>query len=188
MTATAELVKSLADRVQPLRRAQYDRLVAEGAFGDERVELLQGVLVEMSPQDPRHADAVQWLARVLTRALPSDLDLRVQLPLAVGELSEPEPDLAVVPASRYRTAHPTSARLVIEVARSSQPVDLGPKVSLYAAAGIPEYWVVDLAKPALVVHLDPATDRYQRRAECRDGVLTAEAVPGLTVDLAELFG
>lgn len=188
MASPAELVRNLPDLVRPLRRVEYDRLVQAGAFAHERVELLDGVLVVMSPQDPVHADAVQWLVRVLGQSIGKELDLRVQLPLAAGEASEPEPDIAIVPAGRYREGHPETAHLVIEVARSSQALDLGPKARLYAAAGVAEYWVVDLAAHAVIVHRGPSEAGFRTRSEQRDGVLGAESVPPVAVDLAELFG
>ncbi len=188
MSATVDVMRAVPGQVVPLRRADYDALVAAGAFTDDRVELLEGVLVAMSPQDPRHADAVRWLSRTLGRALPPELDLQVQLPLAAGDTSEPEPDLAVVPAGRYRDAHPDEPMLVIEVANTSQALDLGAKAALYARAGVPEYWVVDLPARAVVVHLDPAPAGYGHRTEHRGGVLAPVAVAAVAVDLGELFG
>jgi len=188
MSATTDVMRAVPGQVRPLRRVEYERLVADGAFGDDRVELLQGVLVEMTPQDPRHADAVQWLQRTLGRGLPAEFDLRVQLPLSAGPTSEPEPDLAVVPAGRYRAAHPDKPLLVVEVAPTSQALDLGAKALLYAGAGVPEYWVADLAAAALVVHREPSPSGYARRTEHRDGVVRAAILPGAPVDVGELFG
>ncbi|MDP9405747.1 MAG: Uma2 family endonuclease [Actinomycetota bacterium] len=187
MSGTVELVAALGDRVRPLRRAEYERLVAAGAFAQERVELLRGTLVRMTPQDPAHADAVQWLARVVAASLPAHLDLRVQLPLAAGDDGEPEPDLAVVRAGRYRDAHPVSALLVVEVARGSHAVDLGPKVSTYAEAGVAEYWVVDLRARAVVVFREPEATGYRVRGEHRGGVLRPGPVPEVAVNVDELF-
>lgn len=188
MTSPAELVRELPDLVRPLRRVEYDRLVEAGAFGQERVELLDGVLVAMSPQDPLDADAVQWLARLISRSIGKEFDLRSQLPIAAGEASEPEPDLAIVPAGRYRDAHPVDALLVVEVARSSQLLDLGPKARVYAAAGVSEYWVVDLTAPEVVVHGEPSDAGFRSVSDHRGGVLRAWSVPAVAVDLVELFG
>src|SRR5213593_4693496 len=110
-----------ADR-SPVRRvtaARYFDLVREGAIrSDDRVELLEGVIVAMSPQHPRHAAGVQWATEALFRAVGSRAVVRVQLPLVDGRHSVPEPDVAVVPGSRsdYVDAHPTTALLVVEVA------------------------------------------------------------------------
>jgi Uma2 family endonuclease len=107
----------LPETIRPLRRLEYERLVDLGVFGkDERVELLYGTLVSMSPQKPPHAWVLSWLPERLIGALQGRAMVRVQLPLALSEDSEPEPDIAVVPSANYREAHPSRAHLVVEVA------------------------------------------------------------------------
>jgi Uma2 family endonuclease len=144
------------DRVRPLLRVEYDRLVESGAFEDERVELLEGMLVTMTPQDAAHAYTVQRLAELLAVALHGRAAVRVQSPLALADDSEPEPDIAVVPIRDYSAHHPTEAHLVVEVATTSARRDRFVKAPLYARAGIPEYWIVDVKSRALRVCRGPA--------------------------------
>jgi Uma2 family endonuclease len=137
-------------------RTEYERLVESGAFEDERVELLEGMLVTMTPQDAGHAYAVQRLAEVLLPALRGRAVARIQSPLAIGPDSEPEPDVAVVPLGDYSTHHPTEAQLVVEVATTSVRRDRFVKGPLYARAGVPEYWIVDVASRTVHVCRTPA--------------------------------
>jgi Uma2 family endonuclease len=159
----------LPDRVRPLRRDEYDRMVAVGLFADEKVELLRGVLVAMSPQDPRHAEPVQRLTHVLVKALGEAAAVRIQLPLALSHDSEPEPDVAIAPQGDYSSAHPALAFLVIEVAVASARKDRGLKAALYAEAGVPEYWVVDVPARLVEVHTEPASGAYTRLTPYRPG-------------------
>jgi Uma2 family endonuclease len=167
----------------------YHRLIEAGGFDeDERVELLDGLLVSMSPKTPAHERAVRWLAHWLWSSLDSEhYELGVASPLTLGD-SEPEPDLAVLERGIRGPYHPASAALVIEVAVSSLARDLGPKAELYATAAIPEYWVLDLAGRRAIVYRRAKGDAYQQRLELSDRdelkALTL-ALPALT--LRELF-
>jgi Uma2 family endonuclease len=148
-------------RIRPLRRAEYDVLVDQGMFDeDERIQLLDGELVVMSPQKPPHAGIVEALNERLMPSLVGRARVRVQLPLAAGEHSEPEPDVAIVPADEPRDRHPQRALLVIEVADTSLALDLVRKARIYAAAGVPEYWVIDVARDVVHVHTQPGADGY----------------------------
>lgn len=151
-----------AQQVRRLRRAEYDRLVAEGAFTDERVELIRGVIIRMPPQGPTHAAPVSRLTKCLFRAVGGRADIRVQLPLVGPDDSEPEPDFALVPPGDYDDAHPSEAWLVIEVADSSLSYDRLTKGPLYAAMGVPEYWIVNLRDGVIEVHRAPEGARYAR--------------------------
>lgn len=151
----------LTGSIRPLRRSEYDQLVELGAFDDEPIELLEGVLVRMSPEGTPHSWIIQELNRLLVRGLPDHLRLRVGHPFAASGWSEPEPDLAVVPADDYRRDHPVRALLVIEVSRSSLRKDLDVKADLYARSGVPEYWVVDVAAAVVHVHRQPTPDGYR---------------------------
>lgn len=147
---------------RPLRRREYDHLVQLGAFDDERLELIDGVLVAMSPQGAEHADLVSTLAQILTIALGRRAKVRAHSPLALSDESEPEPDVAVVPPGDYTRDHPKTALLVVEVADSSLRKDHVLKVPLYAAAGISEYWIVNLVDRVVEVHRapEPMAARY----------------------------
>lgn len=155
---------SVPERIRPLRRVEYDKLVELGAFENERIELLDGVLVPMSPIGPPHSSAVQKLNLLLVRALGDRAAIRPQLPLAALEHSEPEPDLVVAPLSDYDTAHPSDAHLVIEVAESSLKQDRGIKQRIYAECGVPEYWIVNLVDHRIEVYTDPEGGAYRRTA------------------------
>jgi Uma2 family endonuclease len=176
------------ERIRPLRRVEYEALVEQGMLADARVELLCGALVEMTPQGPAHADVVARLAAALTRGLPSGVIVRSHSPLALLDDSEPEPDIAVVPGGDYRSAHPSRALLVIEVADSSLRKDRGIKAALYARAAIPEVWVFDLVAQVAEVHRHPSGDRYREITPIDvGGELTAAAFPDLRIRVADLL-
>jgi Uma2 family endonuclease len=139
-------------------RAEYDRMIDAGVLTTEdHVELIDGEIVAMTPQKSRHATAVR-LAEIALRAVFGDqCDVRTQLPLALDPASEPEPDVAVVAGSPrdYRDAHPSTALLIVEIADASLAFDRTVKASLYARAGIGDYWVLNLVDGLLEVHRDP---------------------------------
>ena len=152
------------DSQRRLRVSEYHRMIDAGVFDeDEHLELLAGFLVRMSPQGALHARTIQRLNRLLVRALGDDHVVRPQLPLTLGEDAEPEPDLAVVVACEADSAagHPHHAILVVEVAADSLERDRGVKAALYARAGIPDYWIVNLAEGTIEVYRDPEAGRYR---------------------------
>ena len=172
---------------------EYHRMIETGSLGeDDRVQLIAGAIVAMTPQGPAHALAIQSFTRLVAQGLPADLTLRVQLPLTLPDDSEPEPDLAVVRLedARSREHHPRTALLVVEVAGDSLPLDRQAKAALYARAGIPEYWIVNLAETTVEAHRDPdtATGAYRARVVISsEDAVVATSVPGLRVDVADLF-
>jgi Uma2 family endonuclease len=173
--------------------ADYHRLGKARVLGeDDRVELLEGQLVDMSPIGPRHALAIDLLNRLLPATLGEQAWLRVQNPIVLDDASEPQPDFAVVrhPWSGYPDAHPRppDILLLIEVADSSLEFDLGAKLELYARAGIREFWVVDLTRNRVLVHRTPCDGSYDLiTAVDASGTLTVEALPGLTISAAQIF-
>ncbi|MDM7461271.1 MAG: Uma2 family endonuclease, partial [bacterium] len=162
-----------------ITRAEFETLLASGVFApEERLELLAGELVRREPVGPQHAVAVRLVQIALERALPEGYDVRPQLPLALGEYDEPFPDIAVVAGSPrdYLAEHPTTALLVVEVAEASLRTDRDIKASLYAHAGIPEYWIVNLKERVVEVYREPVSDdkaiygaSYRRRQVLRAG-------------------
>jgi Uma2 family endonuclease len=149
---------SQAIETRRFRRVEYERLTEIGFFRPgERLELIDGLLVVREPQNSRHATGVRLVQQAIERAFGSGWDVRPQLPVALGDLSEPEPDTAVVPgdARDYRDAHPASPVLVVEIAESRLAFDRRDKASLYASAGIADYWVLNLVDRVLEVHRDP---------------------------------
>lgn len=170
----------------------YFDLVERGVIAeDERVELLEGVIVSMTPSGPRHAAVVGAIGEVLTRAAAGRAAVRIQSTFVIRPLSAPEPDIAVVSGTHldYWKAHPTGAHLLVEVADTSLPQDRLAKSRIYASAGIPEYWVVDLREGVVEVMRDPdralALYRDVRRVG-REQRLEIAALPGVGIDLAEL--
>ncbi len=144
-----------------ITRAEFEALMASGVFApEERLELLAGELIRREPVGTQHAVAVTLVSELLTRLTPQNLHVRVQLPLALGEYDEPFPDIAVVAGSPrdYLQEHPTTAVLVVEIAETSLRTDRDIKGSLYAQAGIPEYWLLNLKERVLEVYRDPAPD------------------------------
>lgn len=180
----------LADRVRPLRRREYDRLVEMGLLADEKVELIRGFIVRMSPQGSAHGRAIERLTRLLIEALPrARAAVRIQLPLALSDDSEPEPDIAVVPPGSSTHGHPSRAFIVMEVSDSSLVHDRVEKGALYAEAGIPEYWIVDAAHQRVEVHSDIAEGAYSRVTPYRRGdVARSVSLPDLEVAIDEIFG
>lgn len=148
-------------RLRPLRRAEYEQLVELGAFRDEKLELLYGRLVRTSPQGHEHVYSVRRLAERLIIALQGRAVVQVQMPFAAAGDSEPEPDIAVVPAGDYLEAHPAEAFVIIEVSKTSLADDRD-KARLYAASRVHEYWIVNLVDGLVEVHRDPAASGYAR--------------------------
>lgn len=172
-------------------REEYERLADEGYFQPgERVELIDGVIYEMTPQNSLHAAGIRAGERALQPVFSEDFDVRSQLPLALGFDSEPEPDVAVVPGTweDYIDAHPTTAVLVFEAADSSLYHDRKRKASLYARAGIQEYWLLNLVKRCLQVYRNPKNGAYTTRYVLRAGdTVSPLARPEASIPVAKLI-
>ena len=161
-------------------RDVYDRAVATRVFGPEdRIELIEGELVVMTPHGSRHATAIRLVNRALTRVFGEDCIVQCQLPLAIADDSEPEPDLAVVEGeiADFRDAHPSAALLVVEVADDSLRRDRTVKRRLYARCGIPECWVVSLPDARLEVYRHPADDDYRYVAAPAATIAVSDLLP-----------
>jgi Uma2 family endonuclease len=176
------------ERIRPLKRTEYERMVELGLFEDERVELLAGQLIEMSPQGEPHAFVVAELGAQLTVALVGRARVRQHSPLALSDDSVPEPDIAVVPLDSDGSRRPDWAHLVVEVSDSSLRKDRDAKGPLYAAAGIPEYWIVNLVDGVLEVYTDPTPSGYQARETYgRDAEVAPRAFPDVMVRVGEIL-
>jgi Uma2 family endonuclease len=179
---------SPTERFRPLRRVEYDKLIQLGAFQNEKIELLEGVLVPMSPIGAPHSSAVQKLTALLVPALAGRAAVRIQSPFAALELSEPEPDVAVVPSGDYDTDHPDRAYLIVEVAESSLSVDRGVKLRLYAACEVPEYWIVNVVDRLIEVYTEPAAGSYaQVRRYERGQSLRLLSFPDLEIRVTDVM-
>lgn len=175
-------------RPRRFRRAEYERLAREGFFENERVELIRGIVVEKSPIGPRHANPLDLLVEKLVPPLVGRARVRVQQPFAATDDSELEPDLAIVPPGQYADSHPSRAFLVIEIAETSLDYDRETKGPIYAAAGGPEYWVVNVGERCIEVFDHPVQggDTRQRRFD-GDASLTIPGFTDVSVRVDELF-
>jgi len=145
------------------REEYYQMAEADILAPEERVELIDGQIVRMPPQTPRHAAMVGVACEALGAVLCPGSHVRGRLPLTLGPYSEPEPDVAVVrgvPRDHVQ-AHPSTALLVIEVADTTLEFDQGRKAGLYARADIPEYWILNLVDRVLEVYRDPGPSPAQ---------------------------
>jgi Uma2 family endonuclease len=169
--------------VHRLDADQYGQIVASGALDQQRVELIDGIIVEKSPHSTPHAGVIEQLTKHFITAATR---VRVQLPLRVAPDSVPEPDLALVEEPESMERHPTTALLVVEVAASSHAIDRGRKTELYAAAGISTYWVVDIRAHAVEVRTDPGPMGYRTLRTFAGGDVIpspAEGVRELPIDV-----
>jgi Uma2 family endonuclease len=172
---------------------EYLRMGETGVFApDARLELIEGEIFEMAPIGPPHAAAVRALTRLIYERAGTRATVSVQAPLVAGQLSVPEPDLALLrPRSdEYASGHPGRAdvMLVIEVADTSLRADLETKVPLYARAGVPEVWVVAVGERAVHVFREPGINGYHKSVVARgQDELTPLGLPEVRLRVAEIF-
>lgn len=171
---------------------EYLRMADAGFFADQRVELLEGVIFEMAPQNDPHFTFISRVTTELVLALGRAYSVRVQLPLFCSDDSVPEPDLAILERKVEEAERPTprSARLIIEVAGSSEAYDLSVKARIYARAGIPEYCVAHSRTKTLEVLTNPqvrsGTWRTRKVFKATDA-FQSKTLPQITLRLGELF-
>ncbi|MGH9763881.1 MAG: Uma2 family endonuclease [Blastocatellia bacterium] len=141
-------------RVHDWSRGEYYRMAKAGLFEGKHVELIEGQVIEMSPMGSLHATAVALAGRALENAFGPTFFARWQMPLDAGELSEPEPDVAIIQGDvrDFKDSHPGMAVLVVEVAETSLTYDRTIKASLYAKIGVPDYWILNLVERRIEVH------------------------------------
>jgi Uma2 family endonuclease len=178
-------------------RGEYERLVDLGMFHGEPLELIGGQLVVAEPQGSYHSSRLGAAADTLRAVLPPGWLLRVQMPVALDDESEPEPDLALVPGawSDYDAAHPVRPALVVEVSASSLDFDRRDKGSLYARSRVQDYWILNLVDRLLEVYRDPAVDpaasyrwRYQSiQRLAPPAVVSPLALPSVRVAVSDLL-
>ena len=190
-----EMTELRAGKPRPFTHVEYHAMDAAGVFApDERVQLVAGEIVVMSPMGSRHAEGVGLITdafatsgRLAGRAL-----VRVQLPLVIPDFSEPEPDfmLLVRRESGYALAHPRpeDVLLLVEVADSTLAYDRRVKLPLYAAAGIPESWLLNLRDDVIEAHADPSPDGYRTVRQYRAGDdIAPAAFPDLVIPASQLI-
>ena len=185
-------------RMRHWTRDEYHRMGDLGFFEDQRVELIEGKVIEMAPQKDVHAVATGLVRRAVAAYFEPRCWVREQMPLSLLSASEPEPDVSVIegdPQDFVGAGHPRTALLVVEVSDTTLGFDLHEKASLYAAAGIADYWVVDLNARRLHVHRAPTADasrphgyRYgQVTMLSPDQTATPLAAPHVTIKVSTLL-
>lgn len=179
-------------------RAEYDRLIELGIFqpGDP-IELIGGELMVAEPQSAEHYTAIRKCAKALEAAFGPGWEVRTEGPINLDDESEPEPDVAVVPGSLhdYSRAHPSRPVLTLEISLSSLTIDRVRKGSLYARAGLADYWVLNLVARTLEVYREPVADgeapfgwRYARREVlAASGRVAPLEAPTASVAVADLL-
>jgi Uma2 family endonuclease len=187
MSAILELPE-VRQRVSPLSVEEYHRLGELNEHG-RRTELIRGIVIEKISKSPLHSTIVSLLYRIFLSRLPGGFTVRQEQPLTFAD-SEPEPDISLIRGGErdFSQAHPNTAELVIEVAVWSPALDR-ENASLYAEAGVKEYWIVLGHEQQVEVFRRPEDGRYQEtRLFSVNDILECSSVPGVRIPLAELFG
>lgn len=188
---------AVANRVPkqiPISVEMYHYMGEIGAIGpDERVELIDGEIFEMSPVGSLHVRCVNFLTDLLVRMLGEKFLVSIQNPIISANDTEPQPDLTVLhrPTDLYRDHLPTGSDtvIVIEVADTSASFDRNRKFPKYAQAGIPEAWLVDLKRDVVEMHSDPAENGYSLVKTYRRGdTLVSAAIPGIEITVDDILG
>jgi Uma2 family endonuclease len=169
-----------------LHRFSLEQYYELGELGllDKRTELLEGIITDMEPIAPWHANIGDTLSRIFSEQARGRFRVRVQYPINLGQMSQPQPDLVLYRPGMWRGQHPGAAdiSLVVEISDSSLVFDLGQKLALYKSAGILEYWIVDLK--ATQVHCFVAP---QYKSQTLSDSISPSAWPDIRIDLRELF-
>jgi Uma2 family endonuclease len=183
---------------QPARRRfnvdEYYAMARAGILGtDDRVELIEGEIIEMSPIGRRHAACVDRLTQYFVRKVGERANVRVQGPVRISEVAEPQPGVALLRrrSDFYALGHPTPSDvfLIVEVAETTERFDRLVKMPLYATGGIPEYWLVDLGEEAVTVYRDPQAADYGSIRVLRRGERIAPlALPDIDMEIDDILG
>ena len=159
---TSRSEKSYRPHRRGWTREEYERATELGLFRpDERLELIEGEVICKVAMNGPHANALRRCEKHLARVFAEGYDVRGQLPIALGNRNEPEPDVAVVVGSSddYVQAHPIAAVLIVEISDTTLAYDRGRKAGIYARAGITDYWIINIAERVLEVHRQPVAIR-----------------------------
>ena len=173
---------------------EYYLMAQGGVFAqDDRLELIEGEVIEMSPIGKHHAGCVKRLNKLLNRIVGALAIVSVQDPISIDDFSEPQPDLALLKprADFYSNSHRTPADVwvVIEVADTSVDYDRSVKLPLYARAGIPEAWMIVLPKDLIEVHSQPKNGKYQKVQRLRRGkTVVLSSLAGLSFKVDDVLG
>ena len=171
---------------------QYYQMAATGILApDERVELLEGEIIEMAPIGPRHLICVNKLTRYLNSQLDESIMVNTQNPIRLTNFSEPEPDVSLIKDAEHLTEVPRSDAtiLAIEVADSTLDRDRTLKQKIYANANIPEYWIVNLPEDVVEVYRAPMGDKYQDvKVVAREAFISPLLLPNLSLSVDKILG
>lgn len=187
-------IAPIAQDLRLITAAEYHRMAAAGILAaDEHVELLAGHIIQKMPKGPAHSAFCKRLEKLLERALGETILVRLQDPIQLDPLSEPEPDIAIVQPRDdfYEVAHPKPDEVywLIEIADTTIKRDLGLKADLYAAAGIKDYWVLSIATRQLHVFREPQADGYQRQTILQNQQSVAPLrFPNCSLSVNDCFG
>ena len=169
---------------------EWHELINSGVLEGKPVELLEGDIVEMSPEGIEHSYTNDSIVKYLRSILANLADVKESHPITLDN-SEPEPDISIVrlPETRYRTHHPYPQDIywLIEVSDRTLKKDLEQKSITYARNGIPEYWVIDLKNKKLIVHVHPQNNSYRQITEYQSGIVTSQALPNIEIGLDKLL-
>jgi len=192
-----QLLNPVEPQVRHWSRAEFYQLAEQGYFQGQRAELIEGEIMVMSPQKAEHFTTLERVTEVLRNLFGEGVHVRMQGPLELGPHSEPEPDVAVVAGKRedYATQHPRTALLIVEVSDTTLMFDRTGKASLYARAGIEDYWIVNLVDLQVEVYRQPQPDATQRYGHHYASIWTLTdadhlnplAAPAVTVAVAALL-
>ena len=174
--------------IRPLKRVEYELLASRGCFEDERVELLFGMVVPMTPIDPAHSLSSYRIRRALESRLGDRAMVFEGRPFAASDISEPEPDVLVTPNASEWESHPASAHLIVEVARSSLRRDRGAKALLYGLAEVAEYWIVNHVEGVVEVYRDRHAGEWRRPLMHKRGETVAMlAFPDVEIAISDIL-
>jgi len=186
--SSPETIFEAKQPVRPLKRVEYDRLVRDGFFEDERVELLLGLVVPMSPTDPAHSESTYQVVEAIRKAIGARARVREQTQFAASDISEPQSDVMVTPNGPFWDDHASRAFLVVEVARSSLRKDKGPKAVIYGSANVDEYWIVNHIDEVVEVYRDRHDGEWRQRTTHQRGETIAMlAFPDVQIAVSEIL-
>ena len=169
---------------------QWHKLVESGLLEGKPVELLEGEIIEMSPEGVEHSYTNRSIVKYLRELLAEEAEIIQAQPITLDN-SEPEPDVTIahLPEAIYRTHHPYAQDIywLIEISNRTLTIDLKQKSRLYARNNIPEYWVIDLVGKKLIVHTQPENEEYSQIVEYKTGVIIPQAFPKIAIELDKLL-
>jgi Uma2 family endonuclease len=169
----------------------YHQMIASGLLDNRSLELIKGEIIQISPESVAHSFYCRGTAKYLRSILGERAEISEAHPITLPNDSEPEPDIAILrtPDTLYQNRHPLPADIfwLIEIASSTLAKDLGIKKDIYAQAGIPEYWVMNLQTLELVIFKDLLGDEYRSKVCLSSGNISPLAFPEISIEIARLF-